>query len=130
MCGFLGGAPTSMCLFFRPSVHPSIHPSVRPSICRAPFFKNHTSSNQNVWYTFVKWWYIQDFFHFSLSFEFLGCKRAKNSPKWKITITSVTWCTISQELYSIWSRFLVNLCKMMTSPGVFSFFWNFHFSGC
>ena len=29
---------------------------------------------------------------------------------------------ISQEQYSIWSWFLVHLCKMMISPGVFHFF--------
>ena len=30
--------------------------------------------------------------------------------------------TISQERYSIWSWFLVHLCKMMISPGAFFFF--------
>ena len=88
---FLGGAPTSICHFFR------------LSICRAPYLRNRTSSNQaflsffwnfgflgkkwtkmNVnnyichmsylrksmaydhvfWYTCVKWWYLQVFFFF------------------------------------------------------------------
>ena len=30
--------------------------------------------------------------------------------------------TISQEQYSIWSWFLIQLCKMMISPGFFHFF--------
>ena len=38
--------------------------------------------------------------------------------------------TISQELYIIWSLFLVYICKMMISPGVFSFFQYFDFLGC
>ena len=38
--------------------------------------------------------------------------------------------TISQEQYSIWSWFWVHLCKIIISPGFFSFFWNFEFLGC
>ena len=39
---------------------------------------------------------------------------------------------MSQEQYSLWSWFLVHLCKMMISLGVFFFFIyiNFHFSDC
>ena len=144
ICPFLGGAPTSICHFFRPSVRPSVH--------RAPYLRNCTSFNHNFWYTckmmispcvffiffffeififwavmgvkgqkiaqnekynyirhtpylrnskacdhdfcytYVKWWYILVFFLFFWTFHFLDCqggKRAKNSPKWKITITSV-----------------------------------------
>ena len=36
-------------------------------------------------------------------------------------------CTISQEQYSQWSWFLVHLCKMMITPGFFSFFCYFQF---
>ena len=62
------------------------------------------------------------FFSFLLKFWFfrlLRGKRAKNSPKWQIKITS-DMC-LSQEQYSIWSWFLVNLCKMMISPSIFFF---------
>ena len=38
--------------------------------------------------------------------------------------------SISQEPYIIWSKFLVHLCKMIISPGFFSFFQNFTFLGC
>ena len=58
----LGGAPTSICHFFSPSVRPSVSLSSHPS------------------------------------------------------------CTVSQELYIMWPKFLVLMCKMMISPGVF-----FHF---
>ena len=54
------------------------------------------------------------FFIFSFNFDFLGCyrgKRAKNSPKSKT----------SQEQYSLWSWFLVQLCKMIF-PGLFFIF--------
>ena len=36
---------------------------------------------------------------------------------------------ISQEPYIIWLSFMVNLCKMMISPGVFFIFSKFWFSG-
>ena len=39
---FLGGAPTSICHFFRPSVR-----------C-APYIRNRTTSNHSFWYTCVK----------------------------------------------------------------------------
>ena len=58
-------------------------------------------------FSFLKFWF----------FRLLRGKRAKNSPKWKIKITS-DMC-LSQEQYSIWSWFLVNLCKMMISPSIF-----------
>ena len=43
---FLGGTPTSICHFFRPFV--------RLSVCRAPYLRNRTSSDDNFWYTYVK----------------------------------------------------------------------------
>ena len=41
---------------------------------------------------YINWWYLQAFFSFFEIFIFwaIGGKRAKNSPKWKIRITSVT----------------------------------------
>ena len=62
---------------------------------RAPYLRSRTSSNHNfryTWYTSVKWWY-QAFFSFFWNFHYSGCyggKRSKNSPKWKMTITSFT----------------------------------------
>ena len=49
----------------------------------------------------------------------MGGKRAKNSPKWKIKLHLS--CILSQEQCSIWSWFLVHLCKLIISPGVFPF---------
>ena len=66
------------------SLFPSVQPSVCQSVCRAPYLKSHTSSNYHFWYTCVKWWYLLG------SYGGGGGKRAKNSSKWKITITSVT----------------------------------------
>ena len=59
---FLGGAPTSIPHFF--------WPFVCPSICRISYLRNRTSSNHNFWYTSVKWWYLQVFFHFSRNLIF------------------------------------------------------------
>ena len=56
-------------------------------------------------------------------------KRVKNSPKWKWQLNILN--AISNEPYSIWSWFLVHLCKMMISRGVFFFsFSKFWFLGC
>ena len=55
-------------------------------------------------------------------------KSAKNSPKWKVKI-NLSHAT-PQEQYSIWSWFLVHLCKMMITPGIFSIFQNFDFLCC
>ena len=63
----------------------------------------------------VKEWYLQAFWFFVLLGGVGGGGgKGKNSPKWKIRITSVTH--LSQEQYSIWSWFLIQLCEMMTSP--------------
>ena len=35
------------------------------SVCCTPYLKNHTSFDYHLWYTFVKWWYLQVFFFFS-----------------------------------------------------------------
>ena len=86
---FLGGAPTSVTFF--------IHLSVCLSACCAPYLRKHTSSNLHLWYTHVKWWYLHVFFSFLWNVDFLGReggKGAKNSPIWKIKISSVT-CHIS-----------------------------------
>ena len=77
----LGGAPTSICHFFH------------LSICLL-----HTISQEPcvIWSQVLvhicKMMISPGGFLFFLNFDFLGCeggKRAKNSPKWKITITSV-----------------------------------------
>ena len=113
------------------------------------------SAGRNI--SLKKW--LRDFFlkedsHFTSDFPFatlgwtqIGCKKRT---VWKIVSISTRqtffrWgthlymslfpfvCllrTISQEQYSIWSWFWVHLCKIIISPGFFSFFWNFEFLGC
>ena len=64
-----------------------------------------------------------------VKFHFGGCyrgKRAKNRLKWKKLHLSHT---ISQEQHNIWSWFLVHLCKLMISWGIFFIFLNFSFFG-
>ena len=116
----LGGAPTSVChlnmslfLSVRPSVHPSIGLSVRLSVCLsircAPYLRltvHHcTSSDYNFWYM-CKMLISCGVFFFFVKFWFSGLleggrgggsKRAKNSSKLKIPITSVM-CLISGTL--------------------------------
>ena len=65
----VGGAPTSICNFF--------HPSVR----RTAYLRKRRSSDHNFWYTYVKWWYLQDFFHF---FKILFFGAVSGVKGWKI----------------------------------------------
>ena len=86
---FLGGAPTSICHFFCRLV--------RPSFCCAPYLRNHTSYHifghicELVISVFFCFYYFY-FFHFILILIFQTVRpvKGKNSPKWKIKITSVT----------------------------------------
>ena len=93
---------THLCMSLFPSVHPSVCPSVAHNILGTVHHLIETVGTR------VKWWYLQVFFlYFFWNFDFLvwyvgggrgggfgGGKRAKNSPKWKITITCVM-CHIS-----------------------------------
>ena len=100
-----------------------------------PYLRNSVAYH-DVWYTFVKWWYLQVFFSFFfffffsfLFFRLLGRWKGKTWPKMTKKFCLVRF--ISQELYIIWLSFMVHLCKMMISPGVFfHFFKIFDSMGC
>ena len=97
------------------SLFSSVRLSVFSSVCRTPYLRNRMCKmmifpgifsiltylrnsiayDHDFWYTCVKWWHLQTHFSFFCNFYFLGKlggKRVKNknSPKWRITITSVT----------------------------------------
>ena len=36
----------------------------RKSVCHTSYLRNHTSYDCHLWYTCVKWWYLQACFHF------------------------------------------------------------------
>ena len=119
---FLDGAPTSISHFFRPSVCPSVGPSRTKS-------QEPCNNYHNFWYTCIKWWYLQAFFHFSKILIFWAVRRVKGqkvaqNEKQQLHLSRA----ISQEKCSIWSWFLVHLCRMIISSGVFYFFvFFFHF---
>ena len=111
------------------SLFPSVHPYICLSICRAPYLRNHTSYDCNLLYTCVKWQYLQAFFSFCQNFDFSGYYGVKGQ---KYVQNDKKFClldSISQEQYIIWLSFMVQMCKMMMSQGVFSFFQNFDFLG-
>ena len=70
-------------------------------------------------------------FSFFWNLLFSGCyggKRAKNSPKWKVKITSHMLCLRNSIVYD--HDFWFHLCKIMMSPGGFLYiFWKFWFLG-
>ena len=92
---FLGGTPTIICHFFRPSVR-------RTSSC-----------NHSFWYTGLKWYlqvcfFIVWFFEICISWAVRWGKRANNCRNWKIIIT-FAMCRISGAIeHKI--IFLVHLC--------------------
>ena len=84
---FLGGAPTSISHFFRPSVLPSVRPSVTPcnswtkydmSMIFGTHVQNHNISARD--------------FSFFKNFDFSGHKwgkRGKNGPKWAKSLSGI-----------------------------------------
>ena len=60
-------------------------------VCPTPYLRNHTSYDCHLWYTSVKWWYLQILFFFILSkfwfFGLLGGSKGKNGPKWQKTLS-------------------------------------------
>ena len=86
--------------------------------------KNSLAYDHDFWYTFVKWWYLQAFFffHFSWNFHFLGCylsKRAKNSPKWKITSVMRQISETAKHMIMIFVTLVLN----DDIPGIFFIFF-------
>ena len=123
----LVGAPTSICHFFRPSVRPSVQLSVQ-TISQEPYitwslFLVHMCqmmiSHGGFFHIFKNFWFFGSLAGAGSRKGVWGCKRAKNSPNWK---KKHPIYIISQKECSIWSWFLIHLCKMMISPGVFSIF--------
>ena len=84
---------------------------------------SHTSYDCHLWYTCVIWWYLQVFFFlhfFQISFfGLLGGQRGKMTQNDK---KLCSLCLISQELYIIWSSFMVHISCLF-----FTFFQNFNF---
>ena len=87
-----------------------------------PYLRNSIAYDYDFWYTCVKWWYLHGFFSVFqiLIFWFVmgvkGQKTVQNNKKFCLS------CFISQKLYVIWLSFMVHLCKMVISPGIFFYF--------
>ena len=96
--------------------------------CHGPDIRNSIAYGHGFWCTCVIWWYLQALFSCFSKFWFswlLGQKMAQNYKKFCRLLF------ISQEPYIIWLSFMIHLCKMMISSGVFfPFFQNFDFPGC
>ena len=98
-------------------------------ICHAPYIRNSVAYDHDFWYTCVNWGYFQVLFSFFKNFNFLGfqgSKRAKTVQNDKKFYPS---CFISHQRFIIWLSFMVHLCKMIISPGVFFIFSKIWFFG-
>ena len=98
-------------------------------IHHAPYFRNSIAYDHDFWDTCVEW-YLQVLFSFfqNLIFgifsEVKGQKMAQNDKKLCLLRF------ISEKPYILWLGFLVQMCKMMTSPDVFFIFSSFDFWSC
>ena len=90
---------------------------------------DHAPYDHDFWYTCAKWWYLQGFFSFFQNFAFSSCYGVKGQ---KMAQNDRNFCplySIFQEPYIIWWLFMVHMCKMIISPGVFFMFSKFWYSG-
>ena len=92
------------------------------SVHCAWYLRNHTPYDCHLFYTCVKWLYLQAIISFFQNFDFLGCKgvkRAKNGSKWQeiLSIALHIWGTID-------CMTIIYVCKMIISLGVFSIFFS------
>ena len=91
--------------------------------------EQYVAYDHDFWCICVKWWYLQLFFRFFniLIFQVVsgvkGQKMAQNDKKFCLSRF------ISQEPYILWLSFMVHLCKMMISPGIFFISLKFLFFG-
>ena len=97
----------------------------KSSVCRALYLRNQTSYNIYLWHTCVKGKYLPSgFFYIFPIFNIQGCQQGVKGHK--VTQNDKKFCqlhSISQEAYIILSWFLLQMCKMMTSPEAFFFFF-------
>ena len=70
--------------------------------------------------------FLSIFFKILIFWVISGVKVQKMVPNDKTFCLSLQ----SQESYIIWLSFVVHLCEMMISSGIFLFFQNFGFLGC
>ena len=94
------------------------------SVCCSPHLRNHTSCHLS--YTIVEWLYLQVvFFFFLLHFFkiliFWVVSGVKGQKMDQIDNKFCLWHSISQKPGIIWLPFMVHMCKMMVSPGFFTF---------
>ena len=124
------------------------------SVCRASYLRNHTSNDCHLWFTCVKWWYLQiDIFSIFFKFWFFGLLVGWKVKKWSKMTKNYVCCSTylrkhtsydcdfsctfvrnhkswSQEPDIIWSSFVIHKCvKWWYLQQFFSFFQNSGFSG-
>ena len=95
----------------------------------ALYLRNSVAYELDFWYIYVKWCYLQVFFRF---FKILILKVFRGVKGQKMVQNDKKFCAshvISQEPYIIWLSFMLHMCKMIISPGVFFIFSKFWFFG-
>ena len=100
------------------------------SVCHSSYLKNYILYDCHLWYTFVKWWYLQVSCSFLQNFDFLGPQGGGRGGEGEVKGQKMVqndkklcllW-SISQEPYIMWLSFMVQKCKIIISPdGFFNF---------
>ena len=70
------------------------------------------------------------FFSFLQNFDFLGHEWVKVQKMVQNDKKFCLLCSISEEPYITWLSFMVHMCQMIMSPGIFSCLQSFDFLGC
>ena len=76
-CEVWGQNQNNLLFMWGTHLYMSLFPSVHLSDRRASYLRNYTSSDHNFWYTYVKWRYLQGFFHFYKTLNFWAVRGVK-----------------------------------------------------
>ena len=78
-------------------------------VCRVPYLRDHTSYDCHLWCTFLKWWYLQQFFSFSKIFIFGVFKgiKGKNDLKSPISVCFALYLRTVDHIIEI----LIMICR-------------------
>ena len=96
-------------------------------VFQAPNLRNHLSYDCHLWHTCKMIIYPGIFFHFLKILIFWVVREVKGQKTVQDDKIFSLLQSISQEPYIIWLLFMVRICQMIISLGVFLIFWKFCF---
>ena len=98
-------------------------------ICCTLYLRNHTSYECHLWYTCVKWWYLQVFFFIFWKFWFFRLLVGNKGKKWPKMTRNYICCTLYLRNHTSYDCHLWYTCVKWYLQAFFSFCQNFDFLG-